>query len=58
MTNYSQSKVEAFLGALKDKCFFKDENTQVSILWYIAFYQYGAPNRRKAFRATGVVLLS
>ena len=53
----SLPKVEAFLSALKEQCFFKDENTQGSVLWYIAFYQTRAPNRRKAFRATGFVLL-
>ncbi len=53
----SLPKVEAFLSALKEQSFFKDENTQGSVLWYIAFYQTRAPNRRKAFRATGFILL-
>lgn len=53
----SMPKVEAFLSALKEQYFFKDENTQGSVLWYIAFYQTRAPNRRKAFRATGFILL-
>ena len=53
----SLPKVEAFLSALIEQCFFKDENTQGSALWYIAFYQTRAPNRRKAFRATGFTLL-
>jgi hypothetical protein len=53
----SLPKVEAFLSALEEQCFFKDENTQGSVLWYINFYQTRAPKRRKAFRATGFILL-
>ncbi len=53
----SLPKVESFLTALKEQSFFRDENTQGSLLWYIAFYQSRAPNRRRAFRATGFVLL-
>jgi len=53
----SLPKVEAFLSTLKEQCFFKDENTQGSVLWYIAFYQTRAPNRRKVFRATGFIIL-
>jgi hypothetical protein len=30
----SLPKVEAFLSALKEQSFFKDENTQGSVLWY------------------------
>ena len=50
-------KVDAFLSALKEQSFFKDERTKGSILWYIAFYQTRAPRRRIAFRFTGFVLL-
>jgi len=50
-------KVETFLAALKEQSFFKDQNTQGSVLWYIAFYQKRAPRRRMAFRFTGFVLL-
>jgi len=50
-------KVEAFLAALQERSFFKDANTQGSILWYIGFYQNRAPRRRLAFRATGFILL-
>lgn len=50
-------KVEAFLLALGEQNFFKNENTQGSVLWYIAFYQTRAPNRRKVFRITGFLLL-
>lgn len=53
----SPPKVEAFLSALREQSFFKDENTQGSILWYIAFYQKRAPGRRTAFRASGFILL-
>jgi Protein of unknown function (DUF4231) len=53
----SLSKVEAFLSALKEQSFFNDENTQGSVLWYIAFYRKRAPARRKAFRTFGFVLL-
>ena len=53
----SLPKVEAFLAALKEQSFFKDANTQGSILWYIGFYQNRAPRRRLAFRATGFLLL-
>lgn len=53
----SLPQVEAFLAALKEQRFFKDENTQGSVLWYIGFYQTRAPNRRKLFRAAGFVLL-
>lgn len=50
-------KVEAFLSALKEQSFFKDELTQGSVLWYIAFYKQRAPRRRWAFRAGGFLLL-
>ena len=53
----SQPKVEAFLAALKEQSFFKNESTPGSVLWYIAFYQKRAPQRRKAFRITGFVVL-
>ncbi len=53
----SLPKVEAFLSALREQSFFRDENTQGSVLWYIAFYQKRAPRRRIAFRVTGFVLL-
>ena len=53
----SQPKVEAFLSALKKQSFFKNESTPGSVLWYIAFYQKRAPQRRKAFRITGFVVL-
>ncbi|SFU66666.1 hypothetical protein SAMN05216417_11375 [Nitrosospira multiformis] len=36
-------KVEAFLSALHEQTFFKDESTQGSVLWYIAFYKKRAP---------------
>ena len=50
----SQPKVEAFLAALKEQSFFKNESTPGSVLWYIAFYQKRAPQRRKAFHITGI----
>src|SRR5690242_9665376 len=50
-------KVEAFLSALHEQNFFKDESTPGSVLWYIAFYKKRAPQRRRAFRAGGFVLL-
>jgi hypothetical protein len=50
-------KVEAFLAALNEQSFFKDESTQGSVLWYIAFYKQRAPWRRRAFRAGGFILL-
>jgi hypothetical protein len=50
-------KVEAFLSALHEQPFFKDESTPGSVLWYIAFYKKRAPQRRRAFRAGGFVLL-
>lgn len=53
----TRPKVEAFLSALKEQSFFKDANTQGSILWYIDFYQKRAPCRRIAFRAGGFILL-
>ncbi|MFI3198126.1 MAG: hypothetical protein QX196_07380 [Methylococcaceae bacterium] len=53
----SLPKVEALLSDLKEQYLFKDEKTQGSVLWYIAFYQTRAPNRRKAFRASGFILL-
>lgn len=53
----SLPKVEAFLSALKDQRFFKDENTQGSVLWYIAFYRKRAPARRMTFRTFGFALL-
>jgi hypothetical protein len=53
----SSPKVEAFLSALREQSFFKDENTRASVLWYIAFYQKRAPGRRLAFRACGFILL-
>lgn len=56
MTN-SLSKVEAFLSALQEQSLFKDTGTQGSVVWYIDFYQQRAPSRRKAFRASGFILL-
>jgi hypothetical protein len=53
----SLPKVEAFLSALREQTFFKDEDAQGSILWYIAFYRKRAPARRMAFRTGGFVLL-
>ena len=50
-------KVEAFLSALYEQNFFKDESTSGSVLWYIAFYKKRAPQRRRAFRASGFLLL-
>lgn len=50
-------KVEALLSALNEQSFFKDESTQGSVLWYIAFYKTRAPRRRQAFRAGGFILL-
>jgi hypothetical protein len=59
MSNHQNSlpKVEAFLSALNEQSFFKDESTQGSVLWYIAFYKKRAPGRRRAFRAGGFILL-
>ena len=54
---HSLPKVEEFLSALKEQSFFKDESTQGSVLWYIAFYRKRAPTRRMAFRTFGFVLL-
>jgi hypothetical protein len=53
----SSPKAEAFLSALREQSFFKDEKTQGSVLWYIAFYRKRAPGRRLAFRACGFILL-
>jgi hypothetical protein len=53
----SLPKVEAFLSALNEQNFFKDESTPGSVLWYIDFYKKRAPQRRKAFRAGGFILL-
>jgi hypothetical protein len=53
----SQPKVEAFLSALKEQSFFKDETVQGSVLWYIDFYKKHAPRSRVKFRASGFVLL-
>ena len=53
----SLPKVEAFLSALSEQSFFKDESTQGSVLWYIDFYKKRAPSRRRAFRAGGFILL-
>jgi hypothetical protein len=50
-------KVEGFLSALKEQSFFKDESTQGSVLWYIAFYRKRAPIRRMLFRTFGFALL-
>ena len=50
-------KVEAFLSALNEQSFFKDELTQGSVLWYIDFYKKRAPQRRRAFRAGAFILL-
>lgn len=50
-------KVEAFLSALKEERFFRDESTEGSVLWYIAYYKKGAPRRRWAFRTGGFILL-
>jgi hypothetical protein len=59
MTNVHNSltKVEAFLSALNEQSFFKDESTPGSVLWYIDFYKKRAPQRRRAFRAGGFILL-
>jgi hypothetical protein len=53
----SLPKVEAFLSALSEQSFFKDESTQGSVLWYIDFYKKRGPSRRLAFRAGGFILL-
>ncbi|SFO21974.1 hypothetical protein SAMN05216386_2982 [Nitrosospira briensis] len=53
----SLPKVEAFLSALSEQSFFKDESTQGSVLWYIDFYKKRGPSRRRAFRAGGFILL-
>lgn len=50
-------KVEAFLSALGEQSLLKDENTEGSVQWYIAFYKERAPKRRRAFRISGFVLL-
>ena len=50
-------KVEAFLSALNEQTFFKDESTQGSVLWYIDFYKKRTPQRHRAFRAGGFILL-
>ncbi len=59
MTDQQDSlpKVEAFLSALNEQSFFKDESTEGSVLWYIAFYKKRAPERRRAYRAGGFILL-
>lgn len=53
----SLPKVEAFLFALNQQSFFKDESIPGSVLWYIDFYKKRAPQRRRAFRAGGFILL-
>jgi len=53
----SLPKVEAFLSAVGDQTFFKDESVEGSILWHIAFYKIRAPRRRLLFRACGFTLL-
>jgi hypothetical protein len=50
-------RVEEYLAALREQALFKDEKTPGSVLWYIAFYQTRAPQRRRAFRAAGFFLL-
>lgn len=50
-------KVEDFLAALKQQSLFGDANTPGSVLWYIAYYQHRAPNRKRAFRVSGFLLL-
>jgi hypothetical protein len=50
-------RVEEFLATLREQALLKDEKTQGSVRWYIAFYQSRAPQRRKAFRAAGFCLL-
>ena len=50
-------KIEAFLSALKEERFFKDESTEGSVLWYITYYKTRAPRRRWAFRIGGFTLL-
>ena len=40
----SQPKVEAFLAALKEQSFFKNENTPGSVLWTLPFTK-SAPRR-------------
>lgn len=49
--------VEMILSELKEQRLFKDEDTEGSILWYIAYYRKRAPRRRMAFRTCGFVLL-
>jgi hypothetical protein len=50
-------RVEAYLEALHEQALLKDDKAQGSVLWYIAFYQSRAPNRRRAFRIAGFILL-
>jgi hypothetical protein len=52
-----RSKVDEYLSALSEQALFKDAKTPGSVLWYIDFYQTRAPQRRKAFRAAGFLLL-
>lgn len=53
----SLPKVEAFLTALQEERFFKEESTEGSVLWYIDYYKRRAPRRRWAFRTGGFILL-
>jgi len=50
-------QVEAFLTALNQQSLFGDAKTTGSVLWYIAYYQHRAPNRKRAFRFSGFLLL-
>jgi hypothetical protein len=54
---HARPQVDEFLAALAEQSLFQDEKTPGSVRWYIAFYQTRAPQRRKAFRAAGFVLL-
>ena len=53
----SLPQVEAFLTALNQQSLFGDANTPGSVLWYIAYYHHRAPNRKRAFRISGFLLL-
>jgi vacuolar-type H+-ATPase subunit I/STV1 len=50
-------KVDAFLAALRQQSLFGDASTPGSVLWYIAYYQSRVPNRKRAFRLCGFLLL-
>jgi hypothetical protein len=53
----SMPKVDAFLAALHQQSLFGDARTPGSVLWYIGYYQSRAPNRKRAFRVSGFLLL-